>query len=158
MLFIILAVIVLIVAYALLMPEIKHKRTFGKWSWEKSKVKFKTIEVPVLKPQHADELILKYDEQFVENDDYRFKRARMKNEHYGEKVYRYSPAYLPVKVEGHDVYSKLDDWVKVGEIEEEINGKPSLLLYINEYKDVKNIEVRKVKGDPFYVLKVKVDL
>ena len=112
----------------------------------------------MLNPQHIDDFIKKYDEQFVENDDYRFKQARMKDEHYGEKVYRYSPAYLPVKVEGHDVYSKLDDWVKVGEIEEEINGKPSLLLYINEYKDVKNIEVRKVKGDPFYVLKAKVDL
>lgn len=120
--------------------------------------RFKTVEIPVLNPQHIDEFIKKYDEQFIENDDYRFKQARMKDEHYGEKVYRYSPAYLPVNVEGHDVYSKLDDWVKVGEIEEEINGKPSLLLYINEYKDVKNIEVRKVKGDPFYVLKVKVDL
>lgn len=120
--------------------------------------RFKTVEIPVLNPQHMDEFIKKYDEQFIENDDYRFKQARMKDEHYGEKVYRYSPAYLPVKVEGHDVYSMLGDWVKVGEIEEDINGKPSLLLYINEYKDVKNIGFEKVKGDPFYVLKVKVDL
>lgn len=120
--------------------------------------RFKTVEIPVLNPQHIDEFIKKYDEQFIENDDYRFKQARMKDEHYGEKVYRYSPAYLPVKVEGHDVYSMLGDWVKVGEIEEEINGKPSLLLFINEYKDVRNIGFEKVKGDPFYVLKVKVDL
>ena len=120
--------------------------------------RFKTVEIPVLNPQHTDEFIKKYDEQFIENDDYRFKQARMKDEHYGEKVYRYSPAYLPVKVEGHDVYSMLGDWVKVGEIEEEINGKPSLLLFINEYKDVRNIGFEKVKGDPFYVLKVKVDL
>jgi len=120
--------------------------------------RFKTVEIPVLNPQHIDEFIKKYDEQFIENDDYRFKQARMKEEHYGEKVYRYAPAYLPVKIEGHDVYSMLGDWVKVGEIEEDINGKPSLLLFINEYKDVRNIGFEKVKGDPFYVLKVKVDL
>lgn len=120
--------------------------------------RFKTVEIPVLNPQHIDEFIKKYDEHFYEREEYRYKQARLKEEFYGEKVYRYAPAYLPVKVEGHDVYSMLGDWVKVGEIEEEINGKPSLLLYINEYKDVRNIGFEKVKGDPFYVLKVKVDL
>lgn len=120
--------------------------------------RFKTVEIPVLNPQHIDEFIKKYDEQFIENDDYRFKQARMKEEHYGEKVYRYSPAYLPVKVEGHDVYSTLGDWVKVGEVEQEIEGDPTLLLFINEYKDVRNIGFEKVKGDPFYLLKVRVTL
>lgn len=119
--------------------------------------RFKVIEVPVTNTQHLDELIHKYDDQFMENADYRFRQARLKEEHYGEKVYRFSPAYLPVKIEGHDVYSKLDDWVKVGEIDTEIENA-QLLLYINEYKDVKNLEIKKVKGDPFLLLKGRVEL
>lgn len=120
--------------------------------------RYKIIEIPVVNSEHIEEFVKKYDDQFIENDDYRFRQARMKEEHYGEKVYRYSPAYLPVKVEGHDVYSKLDDWVKVGEIGQEINGEPTLMLYINEYKEVRNLGIDKVKGDPFYLLKVKIDL
>jgi len=120
--------------------------------------RYKIIEIPVVNSEHIEEFVRKYDDQFIENDDYRFRQARMKEEHYGEKVYRYSPAYLPVKVEGHDVYSRLNDWVKVGEIGQEINGEPTLMLYINEYKDVKNLGIDKVKGDPFYLLKVKIDL
>lgn len=120
--------------------------------------RYKIIEIPVVNSEHIEEFVRKYDDQFIENDDYRFRQARMKEEHYGEKVYRYSPAYLPVKVEGHDVYSKLDDWVKVGEIGQEINGEPTLMLYINEYKEVRNLGIDKVKGDPFYLLKVKIDL
>lgn len=125
---------------------------------ERTKIRFKTVEIPVLNPQHTDEFINKYDEQFYEREEYRYKQARLKEEFYGEKVYRYAPAYLPVKIEGHDVYSKLDDWVKVGEVEQEVEGDPTLLLFINEYKDVRNIGFEKVKGDPFYLLKVRVAL
>lgn len=114
----------------------------------------KTTMVSVLNPQHIEEFIQKYDAQFTENEEYRYKEPRLKDEFYGEKVYRYRPAYLPLRIEGNDVYSKLDDWVKVGELSEEIDGDPTLLLYINEYKDVKNLEIKKVKGDPYYVLKV----
>lgn len=148
-------IVLLIVAYALIVPEIKHRMTFGEWSWHRAKPKpFTTKEVSILNPQHIEELMEKYDDQFVENEEYRYKEPRLKEEFYGERVYRYMPAYLPVKIEGKDVYSKLGDWIKIGEINEEIDGEPSLLIRINEYKDVKNLEIKKVKEDPSYVLKV----
>jgi hypothetical protein len=60
---------------------------------EKRKPKpFTTKEVSILNPQHIQELMQKYDDQFTENEEYRYKEARMKDEFYGEKVYRYSPA------------------------------------------------------------------
>lgn len=150
-------IVLLIVAYALIVPEIKHRMTFGEWSWHKAKP-FTTKEVSIMNPQHIEELMQKYDDQFTENEEYRYKEARMKDEFYGEKVYRYSPAYLPVKIEGKDVYSKLGDWIKIGEVNEEIDGEPRLMLRINEYKDVKNLEIKKVKEDPSYVLKVTKQL
>ena len=133
-----------------LFVQLREKRIM-----EKRKPKpFTTKEVSILNPQHIEELMQKYDDQFTENEEYRYKEARLKEEFYGERVYRYSPAYLPVKIEGKDVYSKLGDWIKIGEINEEIDGEPSLMLRINEYKDVKNLEIKKVKEDPSYVLKV----
>lgn len=107
--------------------------------------------------ERIEEFINAYDEQFIVNDEYNYRQRRLTEEFYGEKVNKYSSAYLPSQIEGNEVYSKLNgEWVRVGTLgnDAELTEYKQLMLNMNEYKDVRNTSIQKVKGEPYFEMVV----
>ena len=102
--------------------------------------------------QHADEFFKAYEEDLVENDDYDLSAKELKEDYEGEKVYRFEPLELPVRMENRDVYSCIEDkWMKIGRVKKtaDLNGKITLYLYPNIYKKVWKDEIEKVSNDSY---------
>lgn len=155
-----LAIIGLIIAYALIVPEIKYRMTFGKWSWsDRNRPRYRTKEykLPLKNCQHMEEFLKDYDDCLIENEEYSYKTKHLQEDFYGKTIYKFMPVYLPMEINGNEVYSKLHgEWVKVGDIDFEIpEGERNLVLIVNEYKEVRNIKVEKFKGDPYFAIYVK---
>lgn len=107
--------------------------------------------------QHADEFFKAYEEDLVENDDYDLSAKELKEDYEGDKVYRFEPLELPVRMENRDVYSCIEDkWMKIGRVKKtaDINGKITLYLYPNIYKKVWKDEIEKVSDDSYFGIDV----
>lgn len=107
--------------------------------------------------QHADEFFKAYEEDLVENDDYDLSAKELKEDYEGDKVYRFEPLELPVRMENRDVYSCIDDkWMKIGRVKKtaDLNGKITLYLYPNIYKKVWKDEIEKVSDDSYFGIDV----
>lgn len=107
--------------------------------------------------QHADEFFKAYEEDLVENDDYDLSAKELKEDYEGEKVYRFEPLELPVRMENIDVYSCIEDkWMKIGRVKKtaDLNGKITLYLYPNIYKKVWKDEIEKVSDDSYFGIDV----
>ena len=107
--------------------------------------------------QHANEFFKAYEEDLVENDDYDLSAKELKEDYEGEKVYRFEPLELPVRMENRDVYSCLEDkWMKIGRVKKtaDLNGKITLYLYPNIYKKVWKDEIEKVSDDSYFGIDV----
>lgn len=107
--------------------------------------------------QNADEFFKAYEEDFVENDDYDLSAKELKEDHEGEKVYRFEPLELPVRMENRDVYSCIEDkWMKIGRVKKtaDLNGKITLYLYPSIYKKVWKDEIEKVSDDSYFGIDV----
>lgn len=107
--------------------------------------------------QHADEFFKAYEEDLVENDDYDLSAKELKEDYEGEKVYRFEPLELPVRMENRDVYSCIEDkWMKIGRVKKtaDLNGKITLYLYPNIYKKVWKDEIEKVSDDSYFGIDV----
>lgn len=107
--------------------------------------------------QHADEFFKAYEEDLVENEDYDLSAKELKEDYEGEKVYRFEPLELPVRMENRDVYSCIEDkWMKIGRVKKtaDLNGKITLYLYPNIYKKVWKDEIEKVSDDSYFGIDV----
>lgn len=107
--------------------------------------------------QNADEFFKAYEEDLVENDDYDLSAKELKEDYEGEKVYRFEPLELPVRMENRDVYSCIEDkWMKIGRVKKtaDLNGKITLYLYPNIYKKVWKDEIEKVSDDSYFGIDV----
>ena len=107
--------------------------------------------------QHANEFFKAYEEDLVENDDYDLSAKELKEDYEGEKVYRFEPLELPVRMENRDVYSCIEDkWMKIGRVKKtaDLNGKITLYLYPNIYKKVWKDEIEKVSDDSYFGIDV----
>ena len=106
--------------------------------------------------EHGDEFFKYYKEDLFENDEYDRTAKELKEDYDHEKVYRYDPLTLPFKMEGLDVYSKMDEWVKVGRLKKnaDLDGELSLEFYPNIYMYVGN-EVEKDSGEHYFGVTVE---
>lgn len=102
-----------------------------------------------------------YKEDFDENDDWHCTKKELIEDFWEERVYRYEPYELPLKIEGDQVYSwiKEDEWIRVGRIKRtdksKLDGEVKLFLYLNIYKYARGEEVIKQSGSPYFGLTVK---
>ena len=126
---------------------------------KKEEPRFRTITETywLVDTQHADEFFKAYEEDLVENDDYDLSAKELKEDYEGEKVYRFEPLELPVRMENRDVYSCIEDkWMKIGRVKKtaDLNGKITLYLYPNIYKKVWKDEIEKVSDDSYFGIDV----
>lgn len=147
MIVIVLTVLAIVIAIVLLKERKDLKRRTQKY---KTTTKHYILENQ--DPELVKEFIQAYDEQILIREEYNYRTKRLTDEFYGEKVDRYRPAYLPMRIDGKDVYSYTvkNSWKKVGEFDGELLDKTDLLLNMNQYKEVKNVKIDKVKGEPYF--------
>lgn len=147
MIVIALTILVIVIAIVLLKDRKDLKRRTQKY-----KTTTKHYILDSQDPELIKEYIQAYDEQILVREEYNYRTKRLTDEFYGEKVDRYRPAYLPFKIEGNEVYSyrTKNVWEKVGEFSGELLDKTDLLLNMNQYKEVRNIKIEKVKGEPYF--------
>jgi len=106
----------------------------------------------------AEKYIKYYRDELEENDDYNLSAKELKEDFCDEKVYKFEPLELPLKMEGLDVYSYRDneEWEKIGRLKKtsDINGELELYLYPNIFKYVTEDSVEKEKGDDYFGIEV----
>lgn len=112
----------------------------------------------VIDTQNADKFLKAYKQDLEENDDYYLSAKELREDYEGEKVYKYEPLELPLKLEGKDVYSYIDEgeWIKVGRLKKnaDIDGKLTLRLFPNTYKYVGDT-IEKETEDSYFGIEVK---
>ena len=107
----------------------------------------------------ADRFMNAYRGELEENDEYLLPAKELKEYHEGEKVYKYLPLKLPMKMEEGEVYSYIDEdeWIKIGKLKKnaDLDGELTLYLYPNTYKYVTEDSVEKESGDNYFGVEVK---
>ena len=149
----------IIVAFVTIKSDIEQKRIKKRdeellKKWE-AKPKTETFYNWVVDTENANKFVKAYREDLVENDDYYLsKKELLENSYEGTKVYKYEPLDLPLKLEGKDVYSYIDEdeWIKVGRLKKNavIDGKLTLRLFVNQYKRVGYDSMEKDSGDAYF--------
>ena len=113
----------------------------------------------VVDTQNAERFVKAYKQDLQENYDYNLTAKELREYYIGEKVYKYEPLDLPCKLEGHDVYSYIDDgeWIKVGRLKKnaDIDGEITLRLFVNTYKYVTEDSINRETDDPYFGVEVK---
>lgn len=135
------------------------------WEWTKPKPKEKSetkYPMPrtystinwVVDSIDADLYMKAYRDCLDEDDTYNLPAKELKEYYEGERIYKYYPVELPLKMDGHDVYSyrKEDQWEKIGRVKRnaDLNGKLVLNLYPNIYKRVREDGIEKDSGDSYF--------
>lgn len=111
----------------------------------------------------ADKYVRFYKEDLEENDDYNLTAKELKEYYTDEKVYKYEPLELPLKMEGLDVYSyrDIDEWERIGRLKKtsKTDGEMVLNLYPNIYKYVTEEGVSRETDESYFGVTVtrKVD-
>lgn len=102
----------------------------------------------------AEKYLRFYRDELEENDDYNLSAKELKEDFCDEKVYKFEPLELPLKMEGLDVYSYRDkeEWEKIGRLKKtsDINGELELYLYPNIFKYVTEEGVSKETDDSYF--------
>ena len=113
----------------------------------------------VVDTENAEKFVRAYRDELQENSDYYLSKKELLEDSYeGEKIYKYEPLGLPLKMEGLDVYSYIDEdeWIKVGRLKKnaDIDGDLHLFLYVNDYKRIGYDNVEKETGNPYFGVEV----
>ena len=119
----------------------------------KPKTKTETVINWVVDTENVNRFIKYYRDELEDNDEYHLSAKELKEEYDHEKVYKYEPLELPLKLNDKEVYSQIEDeWLKVGRLKKtaDLNGDLKLYLYVNEYKYVIEDEVTKEKEDSYF--------
>lgn len=102
----------------------------------------------------AEKYIKYYRDELEENDDYNLSAKELKEDFCDEKVYKFEPLELPLKMEGLDVYSyrENEEWEKIGRLKKtsDINGELELYLYPNIFKYVTEEGISKETDDSYF--------
>lgn len=102
----------------------------------------------------AEKYLRFYRDELEENDDYNLSAKELKEDFCDEKVYKFEPLELPLKMEGLDVYSYRDkeEWEKIGRLKKtsDINGELELYLYPNTYKYVTEEGIDRETEDSYF--------
>ena len=104
--------------------------------------------------ENADRVLDFYKEDMEESEEYYRTAKELKEDYDHEKVWKYEPIEIPLKMEGREAFTQLDDeWVKVGRLKKTADiegGELKLYLYVNEYKYVTEDSIEKEKGDHYF--------
>lgn len=107
----------------------------------------------------AEKYIKYYRDELEENGDYNLSAKELKENFCDEKVYKFEPLELPLKMEGLDVYSyrENEEWEKIGRLKKtsDINGELKLCLYPNIFKYVTEEGVSKETDDSYFGVTVR---
>lgn len=102
----------------------------------------------------AEKYLRFYRDELEENDDYNLSAKELKEDFCDEKVYKFEPLELPLKMEGLDVYSyrENEEWEKIGRLKKtsDINGELELYLYPNTYKYVTEEGIDRETADSYF--------
>ena len=113
----------------------------------------------VVDSDYADKYYNFYRQDLTENPDYDLTAKELKEDFEDEKVYRYEPYELPLKMEGLDVYSYRDEneWEKIGRLKKtaKIDGDLTLALYPNIYKYVTEEGIQRESDDHYFGVEVR---
>ena len=109
----------------------------------------------VVDSDNVEKFVRYYRDELQENEDYFLPNKDILEDFMeGEKIYKYEPLELPLKMEGKDVYSYIDEdqWIKIGRLKKnaDLDGKLTLYLYVNTYKRVNDDSVGKDSGDSYF--------
>ena len=105
--------------------------------------------------ERVEDFVKYYKKDFNEDETYQLSAKELKEDHEGERIYKYYPFKLEYKIEGNDVLAELKgEYVKVGTLTDEqieyLNGcSKKLNLYQNKYKEVDDT-IEHYEGDPFF--------
>lgn len=105
--------------------------------------------------ERVEDFVKYYKKDFNEDETYQLSAKELKEDHEGERIYKYYPFKLDYKIEGNDVLAELKgEYVKIGTLTDEqieyLNGcSKKLNLYQNEYKEVDDT-IEHYEGDPFF--------
>lgn len=102
----------------------------------------------------AEKYLRFYRDELEENDDYNLSAKELKEDFCDEKVYKFEPLELPLKMEGLDVYSyrEENEWEKIGRLKKtsDINGELELYLYPNIFKYVTEEGISKETDESYF--------
>lgn len=144
----------------LLIPTSKKKKKMEEVEKAKPKVRYESYYVWLMDAQNNVDRYENYYKRFYEeNDDYFLPAKELKeNCYYDEKVYKFEPYELPLKMENRDVYSYIEEgeWEKIGRVKKtaDINGKLKLYIFPNIYKYVTESHVEKESDDSYFGIEV----
>ena len=156
LIFLILLAIVLIASIVVIKDrkDLKKRRSFVK------RYEYKTIYLKDTENENKFYKTLKDD--LDENPEYDLSTSELRQGYIGEKVFRYYPYNLDMKIEGNEVYGCLNgEWLRVGTLKrgtKELAQEGTLALYPMIYKMVFDDEIRKVSGDPYFAIEVKKEI
>ena len=157
LIFLILLAIVLIASIVV----IKDRKDLKKrTSLPKKRYDYKTIYLKDTENENKFYKTLKGD--LDENPEYDLSTSELRQGYIGEKVFRYYPYNLDMKIEGNEVYGCLNgEWLRVGTLKrgtKKLAQEGTLALYPMIYKMVFDDEIRKVSGDPYFAIEVKKEI
>ena len=136
---------------------VKDRKGLKKRMAEPPKPKTESIYHWLVDTENAERFVKAYKQDLQENYDYNLSAKELR-EYYIGKVYKYEPLDLPCKLEGHDVYSYIDEneWIKVGRLKKnaDIDGEIKLRLFVNIYKYVTENSVEKESDEPYFGVEV----
>lgn len=108
--------------------------------------------------ENADRVKKYYKNELVENDEY-YQSAKELKEYYDhERVWKYEPVEIPIKIDGRNVYTEIEDeWFKIGRLRKDadLDGELTGYFYVCEYKYVTEDSVEKEKDDDYFGIEVK---
>lgn len=156
LIFLILLAIVIIASIVVIKDrkDLKKRRSFVK------RYEYKTIYLKDTENENKFYKTLKGD--LDENPEYDLSTSELRQGYIGEKVFRYYPYNLDMKIEGNEVYGCLNgEWLRVGTLKrgtKELAQEGTLALYPMIYKMVFDDEIKKVSGDPYFAIEVKKEI
>lgn len=154
-------VIIAIIATALfltsLIVQLKEKKDIERRT--NIKPSFITERYWLVDTQNTDKVFQGYRHELEENDDYHLSAKELREDFTGDKVYKYLPLDLPLKLDGIDVYTYVDkdEWFKVGRLKKgtDTDGECTLRFFVNEYKYITEDNIDKDKGNDYFGVIVK---
>lgn len=149
---------IIITAIILLIPKSKNTLKKEQVEEEKPKHRIETHYVWLVDSQNVARFEKAYKQFYEENSDYFLPARELKDYYSYEKVYKFEPYELPLKMEKLDVYSYIEEgeWLKIGRVKKtaDIEGRLKLYIFPNIYKYVTEDSVEKESDDSYFGLEV----
>lgn len=112
--------------------------------------------------EHIEDFYKHYKKDMTVTNLYQLPASELKEDWYGEKIYKYYPLKISYEIRGNDVYSYIKEgkWMKIGTIDDESieliqKYFTKFQIYSGDYKEVYDT-IEKEEDDPFFAFLVKI--